>query len=171
MTSWTRTIGCSVAAVAFAGCASAQARQELPIWMIERRPPAGVTLRPQVTGPHAIVRFNKPAFDALMAGADLDTNPATKGVVLTLPLPDGTFERFLMKESPTIDPALSKAFPEIRTYSGQGLDDGSITARIGWTSAGFHALILAGERGSIYIDPYGANTLDIYVSYRKGGDL
>lgn len=152
-------------------CATTGAVQAPAIWTTVTEPPPGVTMLPRVSGPHTIVRFNKVAFDALMAGAGLDSDPSAKGVVLTLPLPDGTFERFLMKESPTIDASLSKAFPEIRTYAGQGLDDRSVTARIGWTSAGFSGLILAGERGSIYIDPYGAGTLDVYVAYRKGGDL
>lgn len=152
-------------------CATTGARQASPIWTVVTEPPAGVTMLARVSGPHVLVRFNKAAFDALMSGAGLDSDPGAKGVVLTLPFPDGTFERFLIKESPTIDPSLAKAFPEIKTYSGQGLDDRSLTTRIGWTSAGFSGLILAGERGSIYIDPYGANTLDVYVSYRKGGDL
>lgn len=152
-----------------AACATTSARQTPPIWTIVTDPPPGVAMLARVRGPYVLVRFNKGAFDALMAGAGLDSDPGAKGVVLTLPFPDGTFERFLMKESPMIDPSLAKAFPEIKTYSGQGMDDRSATTRIGWTSAGFNGMTLAGERGTIYIDPYAPSTPDLYVVYRKGG--
>ena len=45
------------------------------------------------------------------------------GMVMTLPMPDGTFPRFRVLESPILAPELGRRYPEIRTYRGQGLDD------------------------------------------------
>ena len=72
-----------------------------------------------------------------------DADDAAISVVLALPMPDGSSARFQVEESPIMEPGLARQFPEIRTYRGQGVDDGTATARLGWTSAGFHAIVLA----------------------------
>ena len=52
-------------------------------------------------------------------------------------MPDGTFARFRVVESSMLAPELAAAFPDIRTYSGQGLDDPTATTRFGWTRPDF----------------------------------
>lgn len=155
------------AMIVMAACATTSARQTPSAWTFVTEAPATVEMRAGILPPFALVRFNKSAFDALIASAGLESDPSAAGVVITLPMPDSTFERFLVKESPTLDPALAKAFPTFRTWSGQGLDDKTATTRFGWTSAGFHAIVLTGTRGSVYIDTYAASTLDLYVVYTQ----
>ncbi len=82
--------------------------------------------------------------------------------VLDLPWPTGGFRRFRIEESPIMEPGLAAQFPEIRTYRGQGLDDPSATARLDWTPAGLHAMVLSAE-GTVYVDPYAPGDTTNYV--------
>jgi reprolysin-like metallo-peptidase family M12B/HYR domain-containing protein len=82
--------------------------------------------------------------------------------VLSLPMPDGTFIRLAIEESPILSPEMQARYPEIRTYRGQGIDDPAISARLDQTPLGFHAQILNGH-DAVYIDP--ADQPDFYISY------
>lgn len=153
------------AGMAGTGCA-ATAGPEAPsqtsagIWQTPRDRLRG----PDVRGEAAIVRLNKPALDALLR--DAPAAPGASAVIVALPMPDGTFARFRVAESSILAPELAAAFPETRTYSGQGIDDPTATARFGWTATGFHAIVL-GQAGSVYIDPYRPGDTEHYVTYRK----
>ncbi|MCX6546029.1 MAG: M12 family metallo-peptidase [Acidobacteria bacterium] len=124
--------------------------------------------RPDLGGPYSRLRFNKTAFDAIARRAQRQraARNAVADVILTLPMPDGRYERFRVQESPILAPELAAAFPEFKTYRGQGLDDPAATTRFGWTAAGFHAIILSAG-GTVYIDPWARGNLDDYVSFRK----
>src|SRR4030095_7295407 len=122
--------------------------------------------RTNILGRYAVLRLNKPALDKLLAGAPLENTPAAagEGVVISLPLPDGGFNRFRVEESPMLSPELAAAFPNFKTYRGTGLDAPTARTRFGWTDAGFHAAILAAG-ASVYIDPYSQGDISTYVSY------
>ena len=112
------------------------------------------------------VRLDQNALLQLLARAPMEGTAAT-GVTLSLPLPDGTFGRFRIVESPIMEPGLAAKFPEIKTYAGQGLDEPTATVRLDWTPHGFHALISA-IGGTVYIDPYSRDEVIHYISYFKG---
>ena len=116
------------------------------------------------------VALDRDALHEALAQAPLeftaDAADKALSVVVALPMPDGTSLRFRVEESPIMEPGLAARFPDIKTYRGQGLDDGTATTRFGWTSAGFHAIVLA-ERGTVYIDPYRRGDTEHYVSFFK----
>ena len=63
-----------------------------------------------------------------------------------------------------MEPALAAQFPEIKTYSGQGIDDSTATTRFDWTPEGFHAVIIS-NAGTVLIEPYNAGTTESYIVY------
>jgi hypothetical protein len=112
------------------------------------------------------VRLNRDALDEILRQAPMEFTDAAKSsqVVLTIPLPDGGFARFLVMESPIMEPALASEFPNIKTYKGQGIDDPTATTRFDLTPTGFHAIVLSAN-GTFYVEPYArGNTLD-YISF------
>jgi len=86
--------------------------------------------------------------------------------VIALPMPNGTIARFHIWETPVMEPALAAKFQNIKTYTGQGIDDKAATIKIDWTD-GFHAMILSSLSGTIVIDPYAIGTKLNYISYYK----
>ncbi|MBP7865986.1 MAG: PKD domain-containing protein [Acidobacteria bacterium] len=132
--------------------------------------------RLEAAGPRLIVprRYRFLALDLdqvkhLMASAPMEGTVVLRKspLVLTLPLPDGTSGRFAVVESPIVESALQVKYPETRTYLGQGLDDPTATARLDVTPVGFHAMILSGVNGAVFIDPYRRGDTTHYLSYFK----
>src|SRR5262249_29186004 len=71
---------------------------------------------------------------------------------LSLPMPDGSFTRIAVREDSMLGPDLQAAYPDIRTFSGEGLDDPTMTVVLDRTELGFHAQILGAE-GTVIVDP------------------
>ena len=85
-------------------------------------------------------------------------------VIIELPMPDGTFQRFKIIESPVMAPALAVRFPSIKTYNVMGIDQPGTYGKLDFTELGFHGMLL-GTAGTVFIDPYSRNNQDDYVSY------
>jgi hypothetical protein len=101
-----------------------------------------------------------------MAPMEFTEAAKTNPLVITLPMPDGTTARFSVVNSPIMEPGLQAQFPNIRTYSGQGIDDKSATLRMDWTDFGFHAQVRSvGNNMAFYIDPYAQGEKTQYISY------
>ena len=112
------------------------------------------------------VALNQNALAAILRAAPMEFSEAAaeKRLILTLPDPDGTFARFSIAESPIMAPELAARFPEIRTYTGSGIDDPTATTRFDWTPLGFHAIVLS-EKGTILIEPSGLGDVENYIVY------
>lgn len=100
------------------------------------------------------------------APAEFSQRAVDAPVILSIPMPDGTFAGFAISDSPIMEAPLASAFPEIRTFSGRGIDDRAATMRFDVTPAGFHAMILS-PGGTIFVDPYRRGDAANYVSYYK----
>lgn len=85
-------------------------------------------------------------------------------VVVELPLPDGTVQKFRVVEASIMAPELAAQFPDIKTFSIEGVDDPHASGKLDWTAFGFHGMIRR-PSGEVYIDPYGRNTTSHYISY------
>jgi len=76
--------------------------------------------------------------------------------MLSLPMPDGSFARFRLQESPMMAPALAAEHPQIKSYRGRGIDNRLLTMRCDWSPQGFYALVTDG-----------AETVTIHPVYRS----
>ena len=136
---------------------------------LQRAPTNAPQRRITVDSQFAIVRLNREALDGVLSRAPMQDVPGPRpNVILALPLPDGRFSRFVIEESPMLAPELAAAFPEeSNPIRGIGLDDPTATARLDWTSGGLHGQVLAAD-ATVYIDPFMAGDLTIYMSYTRG---
>ena len=112
------------------------------------------------------VNLNLNDLRILLRSAPMEFTPeAFEGkILITLPLPDGSFQKFKFWESSAMEPELQEKFPEIRTYTGQGIDDSYASLKFDLTPHGFHAQILS-PNGRIFIDPHNRGDIIHYISY------
>lgn len=87
--------------------------------------------------------------------------------VFILPDPDGRSVRFQLTESPVMHPDLQAQYPEIRCYTGYGIDDPTAFLKCDLTPHGFHAMVTNGTQGTYFVDPYSFGDRDNYVVYYK----
>ncbi|HKO95921.1 MAG TPA: zinc-dependent metalloprotease family protein [Pyrinomonadaceae bacterium] len=119
--------------------------------------------RPKV---YRTLDLNTAVLDEILQSAPLEVigQAATRDVLLTLPLADGRFQRFKIQESPIMEAALAAQFPNIKTYSGQSLDEPNVTTRFDWTPQGFHAIIHS-NAGTTLITPSTSGNVSNYMAY------
>lgn len=115
-----------------------------------------------------LLDLNENALLGVLNNAPLEFTPdfQSRAVELTIPKPDGGFERFAVVEAPVMHPDLAAQFPNIKTYRGQGIDQPAATIRLDYTPLGFHAQVLSPD-GQYYVDPYFHLQTDLYMSYYK----
>ncbi len=95
----------------------------------------------------------------------LSTDPAN-GAIISLPMPDGNFRKFKVWQTPMMPSELSAKYPEIRTFTGEAVGDVRITAKLDFTSFGFHAMIFEPGNTS-FIDPYDNHHDGYYFAHYK----
>ena len=87
-------------------------------------------------------------------------------VVIGIPMPDGKMGTFRIQRSNIMDPELEAKYPDIRTFSGQGISDPTATIVLDYNLMGIHAMVLT-SHGDYFIDPaFKDNTVD-YLVYSK----
>ncbi|MCC3156009.1 M12 family metallo-peptidase [Hymenobacter sp. 15J16-1T3B] len=104
---------------------------------------------------------------AVLATAPPETRAGAQPLVLSLPLPDGSTQRFAVWQSSVMAPGLAARYPDIQTYTGRGLDEASATVRLDLTPAGFHAQVLSPAAGTVFIEPARRGDTQHYLSFNK----
>jgi hypothetical protein len=113
-----------------------------------------------------------PGMKSLTAGAPRERLSAasrtmSSTLTISLPHPDGGFQRFELVESPIMEDGLAAAHPEIKTYRGKGIDDPKATLRMDITPLGLHASVRS-PNGGWYVDPYYKDDTSVYAAYGRG---
>ena len=121
-------------------------------------------------------RFHAAALDlagmrAFGAGAPKARNAVSVArepntLTISLPHPDGNFQRFTLVETPIMEPGLAARHPEIKTYRGVGIDDPRALLSMDITPLGLHASVRS-PNGGYYVDPYYRNDTSVYASYGR----
>ncbi|MBP7376479.1 MAG: hypothetical protein KA956_08365 [Pyrinomonadaceae bacterium] len=128
------------------------------------RRPAQRTRTPESYGTFQLDKTN---LERILTSAPEEFTPRDADTILELPMPGGGFSRFSIVHSLIVEQGLVDKYPELgRTYSAQGLDDPTATARLDFLPNGFHAMILS-PNGTVMIDPYAVGDTGNYVSYFK----
>ncbi|RQO41532.1 hypothetical protein DBR39_02560 [Chryseobacterium sp. KBW03] len=96
-----------------------------------------------------------------------DSDRKDKAPIIVLPMPDGTKAKFRIWKSSVMAPGLASQFPQIVTFTGQGMDDKYATIKLDFTELGFHAQIKSVVAGDTYIDPYAKLDINNYIIYKK----
>lgn len=80
-------------------------------------------------------RLDIPALEAAIQHVPnrFSESAAESNIELTIPLPNGEVSRFRILEAPVMHPDLAAQFPQIRTFTGTGIDAPGATARLDWT--------------------------------------
>src|ERR1043165_6897452 len=70
------------------------------------------------------VQLNKSALTTALGSVVAESGGSLErtGLEIQMPHPSGGFRRFLIHESPIMEPDLARKFPEIKTYVGRSLD-------------------------------------------------
>ena len=88
--------------------------------------------------------------------APLETQYNVSLLPMSIPLPDGSIQRFNVMESSCMESEIQNRFPGIRSFTGTHVEDSSQKIRFDYGPKGFRAAIHS-SKGTIYIDPYATN--------------
>ena len=91
---------------------------------------------------------------------------SNSGNIIQLPNSQGELKRFSIKETMYLAPELANKFPMIKSYSAQGIDDPTASAKISIGLDGLHAIVFSGRESTLYIDPYTKNDEE-YIVYKR----
>ena len=90
-----------------------------------------------------------------------------KNVVMEIPQPDGTIQRFRMEETQLLSAELTAENPDWKFFVGYGIDDPQAIGRFDWNGNGFHGYIETVSRGIVFIDPYQRGDKENYQVFYK----
>ena len=101
------------------------------------------------------VKFDYNELRSYLAKAPMQTEGKlnTDGIELLIPYPDGSNIKFLMVESPNMEPGISAKYPSIKSYFGYSDKERYRKIRLVISPIGIHGVIDNPE-GQVYLDPY-----------------
>jgi len=141
------------------------------VWSEVKNVPAALKSTEEWVRPaiHRVFAIDEAAFQVTIKNAPKEFTPEAEmaAVVLNIPMPDGSYQRFSVVENQIMEPGLAAQFPTFKTYQGVGIDDPQATIRLSWTELGFAGQIQS-PSGWAYIDPYSKGNTSVYsVSWKR----
>ncbi|MEN9963793.1 MAG: hypothetical protein RL582_888 [Bacteroidota bacterium] len=78
-------------------------------------------------------------------------------VIVNFPIGNGAFESFRVVEAPVMHSDLAAKYPGISAYYGKGINDPSATIRFDISPYGTNAMIMFGNKSTVYVDQIEGN--------------
>ncbi|TGE15588.1 hypothetical protein [Hymenobacter elongatus] len=125
--------------------------------------------RPRLQPRHyRVVRLNVAGLKkALATATSIGATGATgAGLVLLLPLPDGSLVGYRMRPTQVMAPELAAKYPELQTYAGQEIGNTANDVRLELTPAGLRAMLIRNGR-TFFIEPYRSADTQHYLCFAK----
>lgn len=89
-------------------------------------------------------------------------------VIISIPTVDGEMEQYRIWENSNFAPELQAQFPDIRAYSGIGVNDKTASIRISVAPNGIQTMVLKADKKSEFIEPYSADG-KVYAVFNSDG--
>ena len=101
------------------------------------------------------------------------SNSSSHSTIISLPNADGQIEQFEVFEASNFDPTLQSKFPEIRAFSGRGINDKSATLKLSYSPQGIQTMVFRTGKENEFIEVYSAdhNVYAVFKSQRAAGAL
>ena len=143
--------------------AQVEKKQWISINSLEIRTAGERTIIPEKYKIYRLVNDN---LKELLFSAPNELNATLKNsqTIIELPMPNGKIERFKVVDASIMAPELAAQFPNIKTFSVQGVDDPQANGKLDWNDFGFHGMI-RNPSGDVFIDPYSRNNVMDYITY------
>ncbi|WP_281979945.1 reprolysin-like metallopeptidase [Tenacibaculum mesophilum] len=113
---------------------------------------------------YILMSLNLEGFKNTLPNSLSKNTPNSK--IIQLPNANGQLERFSIKETSYLAPSLAEKYPMIKSFSAQGIDNPSSSAKISIGKDGVHVIISSANEGTSYINPYTKDYKE-YIVYKK----
>ena len=146
-----------------------QSMQQKTLWQqVEQESVQLLSAQPRLPEKYLIFRLDRSALKNSLAELPLqNTDAAQKSpLVMEIPMPDGSIQRFRMEETQVLSPELAADFPDWKTFTGYGIDNPGAIGQFDWNVLGFHGYVSTG-RDTVLIDPYQKGDTKNYLVYNK----
>ncbi len=122
--------------------------------------------RASIPSTYELYSLNFNALKSQLQNAPLASNNMQSNVIVAFPNSNGEIQNYRIYEAPIMEAGLSAKFPDIKSYSGTGIEDPTASIRFSTTLFGLHVMSLSGNSGTFYIDTY-TKDLNNYIVYNR----
>ncbi|MEM6270235.1 MAG: reprolysin-like metallopeptidase [Bacteroidota bacterium] len=139
-----------------------------PGWTVSPSEPTAVP--DLVNAPHTFTTFatNAEQWRTYLGQAPQDYPEAQRRAPFTVDLPDaeGNLHQFRIWRSTTLHPDLAAKYPQILSFTGQGIDNPRTLLKLDFNPTGLHAMVFS-PRNDWAIEPMYRGDNAYYLGYRK----
>ena len=143
--------------------------QQKNLWQrVEREGVQKLRAEQRLPEKYLVFRLNQSSLKDSLANLPLQNTDAVQKspLVMEVPMPDGSIQRFRMEETQVLAPHLAAEFPDWKTFTGYGIDNPQAIGQFDWNINGFHGYISTGTDTAV-IDPYQKGDTENYLVYNK----
>lgn len=100
-------------------------------------------------------------------------NPAKRSTIISLPNADGNIEEFEVYEASNFDAELQARFPQIRAFSGKGINDKYATLKLSISPQGIQTMVFRTDKPNEFIEPFSQDqtVYAVFKSQRRPGQI